>query len=66
MTVPAALAARGVRADVRAKELARAVDPSGGPVEAVAGHRCDALAQPGGVEQRYGGQEGHDQDEDEA
>jgi hypothetical protein len=53
-------------ADDEAKELARPIDPSGDPVPAADHRRCDALAQPGGVEQRYGGRQGHEQDEGEA
>jgi hypothetical protein len=52
-------------ADVEAKELTRPIDPSGGPVTATGNRRCDARAQPGGVEQRYGGHKGHEQDEGE-
>src|SRR3954453_5707881 len=58
--------ARPACAGVRAKELARPIDPSDDPVADAAGRRCDAPAQPGGVGQRHGGQQGHGQEEDEA
>jgi hypothetical protein len=57
---------RAACADVGAKELARPIDPSGDPVHAAGYRRCDALTGSGGIGQRHGGRQGHEQEEDDA